>query len=90
MSVRGARKYIRSDNGPEFVSAAVLKWLSEANVETVHIKPGSPWENGTLQSFNEDLRDERLSMEWVRTRVEAAAGVGIWMSTTTENDPIRA
>jgi putative transposase len=78
ISVRGAPTYIRSDNGPEFVSTAVLRWLTDSKIETVHIKPGSPWENGTLESFNGKLRDECLSMEWFRSRTEAAVVIETW------------
>ena len=71
MSERGIPAFIRSDNGPEFVSMAVLRWLTENKVETVHIDPGKPWQNGTNESFNGRLRDECLNVEWFRTRREA-------------------
>ena len=78
VSVRGAPRYLRSDNGPEFVSTAVLKWVGQENIETVHIAPGKPWQNGTDESFNGKFRDECLSMEWFRTRSEAAAIIETW------------
>jgi putative transposase len=62
-AVRGYPKYIRSDNGPEFVSKAVKRWLKASGVETLHIAPGSPWENGYIESFNGKLRDELLNRE---------------------------
>ncbi len=62
-AVRGCPKYIRSDNGPEFVSEAVQKWLRKAGVDTLYIAPGSPWENGYVESFNSRLRDEFLNRE---------------------------
>jgi putative transposase len=71
VSVHGKPKYLRSDNGPEFVSRAVLKWLTEANIDTAHIDPGKPWQNGTNESFNGKFRDECLSMEWFRNRIDA-------------------
>jgi len=71
VSVHGRPKYLRSDNGPEFVSRAVLKWLTEANIDTAHIDPGKPWQNGTNESFNGKFRDECLSMEWFRNRIDA-------------------
>lgn len=52
VSLHGAPRYIRSDNGPEFVSAAVLRWLTRAGIQTAHIAPGKPWQNGTDESFN--------------------------------------
>ena len=71
VSVHGSPKHLRSDNGPEFVSRAVLKWLTQANIDTAHIDPGKPWQNGTNESFNGKFRDECLSMEWFRNRIDA-------------------
>jgi putative transposase len=52
VNVRGAPTYLRSDNGPEFVSRTVLQWLSKAGIETAPIDPGKPWPNGSDESFN--------------------------------------
>jgi len=60
---RGAPAYIRSDNGPEFTAAAVRDWLERVAVQTLFIEPGSPWENGYIESFNGRLRDEFLARE---------------------------
>ena len=60
---RGAHAFIRSDNGPEFIADAVRSHLSELDVETRFIKPGAPWENGYIESFNGTLRNELLSRE---------------------------
>jgi len=62
-AVRGCPAYIRSDNGPEFVSKVVKKWLENLGVETLYIAPGSPWENGYIESFDGRLRDELLNRE---------------------------
>jgi putative transposase len=78
VSARGAPRYLRSDNGPEFVSSAVLRWTTAEGIETAHIAPGKPWQNGTDESFNGRLREECLSMEWFRTRREAAAIIETW------------
>ena len=56
-------KFIRSDNGPEFISNAVKKFLKNSGVDTLYIEPGSPWENGYVESFNSKLRDELLNRE---------------------------
>jgi transposase InsO family protein len=56
----GAPAYIRSDNGPEFIAAAIRQWLEESGIGTLYIAPGSPWENGYSESFNSRLRDELL------------------------------
>jgi putative transposase len=61
--VRGVPKHLRSDNGPEFVSRAVLLWLREAGIETARIDPGKPWQNGSNESFNGKFRDECLGMQ---------------------------
>ena len=64
VALRGAPRCIRSDNGPEFVSKAVCKWLKRKGIETLFIAPGSPWENGYIESFNSRLRNEFLN-RWV-------------------------
>jgi putative transposase len=72
VSVHGAPKYLRSDNGPEFVSNAVLRWLiKEARIDTAFIDPGKPRQNGSNESFNGKLRDECLSMQWFKNRTDA-------------------
>ncbi len=71
-------RYLRSDNGPEFVSKAVLKWLMNAGIETAHIDPGKPWQNGSNESFNGKFRDECLSLEWFRSRREAKVIIERW------------
>jgi len=68
---RGVPKYLRSDNGPEFVSRAVCQWLENSGCQTLFIKPGSPWENGYIESFNDKLRDECLNREVFRNGKEA-------------------
>src|SRR5206468_1725592 len=78
ISERGAPAFLRSDNGPEFISAAVLKWLDGATIETAFIDPGKPWQNGADESFNGKFRDECLNMEWFRSRREALALIEIW------------
>ena len=70
---RGVPKYIRSDNGPEFISKAVCQWVKESGCQTLFIKPGSPWENGYIESFNDKLRDECLNREVFRNGGEAQA-----------------
>jgi len=61
--VRGEPAYIRSDNGPEFTAKKVKKWLYDMGVKTLFIEPGSPWENGYMESFNSHMRDECLDRE---------------------------
>ena len=78
ISTRGAPRYLRSDNGPEFVSKAILEWLDSANIETALIDPGKPWQNGSDESFNGKFRDECLSIEWFRSRREAKVVIETW------------
>lgn len=68
---RGTPDYIRSDNGPEFTAHAVRGWLQRLEVKTLFIEPGSPWENGYVESFNGKLRDELLNGELFYTLSEA-------------------
>jgi putative transposase len=87
ITVHGAPKYLRSDNGPEFVSRAILKWLSEENIQTALIEPGKPWQNGMNESFNGKFRDECLSMEWFRNRVDAKIVIESWRRHFNEVRP---
>lgn len=78
ISWHGAPAFLRSDNGPEFVSNAILKWLTDNRIDTAYIDPGKPWQNGTAESFNGKFRDECLSVEWFRTRAEAKVVIEAW------------
>ena len=78
MSLHGAPSYLRSNNGPEFVSNAILQWLTDARIETAHIDPDKPWQNGTNEAFNGKFRDECLSVEWFRTRRETQVVIEAW------------
>jgi putative transposase len=49
---KGIPEHIRSDNGAEFTAKAVRVWLAHLGVKTLYIEPGSPWENGYIESFN--------------------------------------
>ena len=75
---RGMPQYIRSDNGPEFAAKAVRNWLNRLDVTTLFIEPGSPWENGYIESFNGKMRDELLNGELLDTLDEAKVLVEAW------------
>ena len=75
---RGVPLYIRSDNGPEFTAKCVREWLLRVEVKTLFIEPGSPWENGYVESFNGKLRDELLDRELFDTLLEAKVLVERW------------
>jgi len=87
VSVHGAPRYLRSDNGPEFVATAMLRWLQSARIETAFIDPGKPWQNGTDESFNGKFRDECLTIEWFRNRLEAQVGIERWRRHYNEERP---
>ena len=76
--IRGVPEYIRSDNGPEFTAKAIRKWLNRVGVKTLFIEPGSPWENGYIESFNGKLRDELLNYEIFTTLAEAKVLIEEW------------
>ena len=87
VSVHGAPQHLRSDNGPEFVATAILRWLQAAQIETAFIDPGKPWQNGTDESFNGKFRNECLTVEWFRNRVEAKVGIERWRRHYNEERP---
>lgn len=76
--LRGVPEHIRSDNGPEFVAKTVQEWIGAVGSKTAYIAPGSPWENGFIESFNARLRDELLDGEIFYTLAEAKIVVESW------------
>ena len=70
MVIRGVPDHIRWDNGSEFTARAVREWLGRVGARTLYIEPGSPWENGYIESFNGKLRDELLDRELFYTLLE--------------------
>jgi putative transposase len=76
--LRGIPGHIRSDNGPEFVAKAVQEWIAAVGPKTAYIEPGSPWENGYIESFNARLRDELLNGEVFYTLREAQIIIESW------------
>jgi transposase InsO family protein len=76
--LRGVPGHIRSDNGPEFVAKAVQEWIAAVGARTAYITPGSPWENGYVESFNARLRDELLDGEIFYTLKEAQIVIESW------------
>jgi transposase InsO family protein len=75
---RGVPEHIRSDNGPEFVAKAVQAWIGGVGARTAYIAPGSPWENGYVESFNARLRDELLNGEIFYSLREAEVVIESW------------
>ncbi len=76
--LRGVPEHIRSDNGAEFIAKAVQEWISAVGAKTAYIAPGSPWENGFIESFNARLRDELLDGEIFYSLKEAQVVIESW------------
>ena len=76
--LRGPPAYVRSDNGPEFVAQAVRDWIAAVGAKTAYIEPGSPWENGYIESFNARFRDELLNREIFYSLREAQIIIEGW------------
>ena len=79
--------FLRSDNGPEFVSKALLSWIVAQGIGTALIEPGKPWQNGVTESFNGKFRDECLSLELFRSRAEAKVIIETWRRHYNEVRP---
>ena len=82
--LRGVPGHIRSDNGPEFIAKAVQDWIAAVGARTAYIAPGSPWENGFIESFNARLRDELLDGEIFYTLVRLRSSSKAGDATTTQ------
>ena len=87
VSLHGAPRHVRSDNGPEFVSTAVIRWLTENEIDTAFIEPGKPWQNGADESFKGKLRGESLNLEWFRSRAEAKVVIETWRQDYNRERP---
>lgn len=75
----GVPKHIRSDNGPEFIAKQLVKWFKTLSLQPLFIEPGSPWENGFIESFNARMRDELLNGEIFFTLLEAKVIIEMWV-----------
>jgi putative transposase len=84
---RGSPKYVRSDNGPEFVARHLTRALAGGGVEARHIEPGSPWQNGRNERFNGTLRDECLNLETFHNRDHARALIKLFARHYNERRP---
>jgi len=77
-ATRAVPDHVRSDHGPEFTATVVRDWLHRVGVKTLFIEPGSPWENGYVESFNGKLRDELLNGEIFYSLKEAKILIERW------------
>ena len=76
IALHGAPEYIRSDNGSEFIAKELQRWLADNKIKTIYIEPGSPWQNGFVESFHGRFRDECLNREQLWTLTEARVVIG--------------
>ena len=74
----GLPEHIRSDNGTEFIAGKIQRWLHENQIKTLYIEPGSPWQNGYIESFHSRFRDECLNREWLLNLREARVVIEDW------------
>jgi putative transposase len=84
---RGAPRYVRFDNGPEFIAHAVADWCRFNGTDTVFIDPGSPWQNAWIESFNARLRDEYLNGQLFDSLLEARVLLEAWRMDYNNNRP---
>jgi len=85
---RGCPEYIRSDNGPEFIAVLLREWFKTLEVSPLYIHPGSPWENGYIESFNGKFRDEFLNGEIFFTLFEAKVLIERWRQHYNTKRPL--
>ena len=83
----GSPRYLRSDNGPEFIARRVRGWLARTGIATAYIEPGKPWQNGVGESFHSRLRDECLDREWFHSLAEARVLLEQFRRTYNEQRP---
>jgi transposase InsO family protein len=86
-AMRGVPRCIRSDNGPEFIAHAMRQWLGQVGVETLYVEPGSPWENGYVESFHSRLRDEFLATEEFESLAAARKLTAAWKDDYNHRRP---
>jgi transposase InsO family protein len=87
LAMRGVPRHIRSDNGPEFIAHAMRQWLGQVGVETLYVEPGSPWENGYVESFHSRLRDEFLAAEEFESLAAARKLTAAWKDDYNHRRP---
>ena len=83
----GVPGYIRSDSGPEFIATIVQRWLGDHQIKTIYIDPGSPWQNGHIESFHSRFRDECLNREMLLILREARVVIAAWRQQYNRERP---
>ena len=87
---RGTPTYLRCDNGPEFISHALARWCRSKRMRIEFIEPGSPWQNGFVESYNGRMREELLNLEIIENALEAQVLVDDWREEFNETRPHRS
>lgn len=87
VAMRGVPAMVVSDNGPELVSMAALRWQQESGVDWHYIAPGKPMQNGFVESFNGRLRDELLNETAFRTLAHARELLAEWKEDFNQHRP---
>lgn len=87
MGRRGAPTRLRSDNGSEFICAALAEWLPQAGTKAIPVAPASPWENGFIESFHSRMRDEFLEQEEFESALDARSKAAWWRREYNEIRP---
>jgi putative transposase len=87
VTMRGAPRYVRCDNGPEFVGNALTRWCQRSGARTAHIEPGAPWQNPYVESFNGHLRRELLELELFDSLLEAKILIEDWRTEYNNDRP---
>ena len=83
----GIPEHIRSDNGTEFIAGKIQRWLHENQIKTLYIEPGSPWQNGYIESCHSRFRDECLNREWLLNLREARVVIEDWRQHYNKERP---
>jgi putative transposase len=86
-SMHGIPKRIRCDNGPEFISSAIKRWLGMFGVDVLYIEPGSPWQNGLCESFNGKLRNEYLHQIELLSAADTCLKARAWREDFNDHRP---
>ena len=87
MATYGIPEHIRSDNGTEFVAQKIQAWLRDNRIKTLYIDPGSPWQNGYIESFHSRFRDECLNREWLLNLRKVRVVIADWQQHDNEERP---
>ena len=78
----------QKNNGSEFIARKIQTWLKANHIKTLYIDPGSPWQNGFIESFHSRLRDECLNREWLLNLREARVVIEDWRQHLRTGDSI--